>query len=191
MATLTLSASVPTLHPQPCSLTQQDLGKCVGQTKPQIAILTVALGLLAIGTGGIRPCSVPFAIEQFDLTTAKGRKGTSSFYNWYYTTQTVIMMINQTLIIYIQDSVSWTLGFGLPTIFMLGAILMFFVGRNIYARVKPEGSIFSDAAKVLVAAKHKRHLQLPSSDGDAHGAFYDPLMEEDVELKLSLTKQFR
>jgi len=34
---------------------------------------------LAIGTGGISPCSIPFSVDQFDSTTIEGRKGTRSF----------------------------------------------------------------------------------------------------------------
>ena len=71
MVTLTLSTSVLTLYPQPRSLEQQNLCERVGKTRPQIAVLPVALNLLGIGTGGIWPRSVLFAIDQFDLTTAK------------------------------------------------------------------------------------------------------------------------
>ncbi|KAF7809185.1 protein NRT1/ PTR FAMILY 2.13-like [Senna tora] len=186
MLIVTLTAWVPQFHPSPCSFDQQQLGVCMGHTNFQLTVLLMGLFWLAIGTGGIRPCSVPFAIDQFDLTTSQGRRGTTKFYNFYYTTQTIIMLFNQTLLVYIQDSVSWALGFALPTLFMFSAILFFFSGSNIYAYVEPKGSIFSGLAQVLVAAKHKHHLQ-----EDSHRVFYGPDSANGGDLKLPLTMQFR
>lgn len=186
-----LTAWVPQFHPAPCSFQQQHLGVCKGHTDFHMGVLIFGLFWLSIGTGGIRPCSVPFAVDQFDLTTAEGRHGSSSFYNLYYTTQTVIMLINQTLLVYIEDSVSWTLGYGLFTLFMVVAIVFFFAGTKVYAYIKPEGSIMSSISQVLVAAKHKRHLHLPPAAEDTQGAFYDPPFQSDSESKLPLTKEFR
>ena len=148
----------------------------------------------SIGSGGIKPCSIPFAVDQFDSTTVEGRRGTTKFFSVYYTTQTLLTLFNQTLMVYLQDSVSWTLGFGLPVLFMSISIIVFFVGTGVYAFVKPEGSIFSKIAQVLVAAMHKRHLHLPTAE-DTQEAFYDPPLENNAEpnakVKLPLTNEFR
>ncbi|RDX68580.1 Protein NRT1/ PTR FAMILY 2.13, partial [Mucuna pruriens] len=190
MVIVMLTAGVPQFHPAPCSSRQQQIGECIGQTNIEMGILIFGLFWLSIGTGGIRPCSIPFAVDQFDLTTAEGRQGSSSFYTLYYTTQTLIMMINQTLLVYIQDSVSWTLGFALPGLFMFISIVLFFAGTKVYAYVKPEGSNFSSIAKVLVAAKHKRHFHLPAAQDTQGGSFYDPPLQEDSEAKQHLTNEF-
>ncbi|PNX74292.1 nitrate transporter [Trifolium pratense] len=214
-----LTAWVPELHPTPCSIQQQQSGICNDHTDFQLRVLIFGLFWLSIGTGGIRPCSIPFAVDQFDLTTSEGRHGSSRFYNLYYTTQTLVMLINQTLLVYIEDSVSWTLGYGLFTLFMLIAIIVFFAGTRVYSYVQPEGSILSTIAQVLVAARHKQHLHLPSyvqpegsilstiaqvlvaarhkqhlhlpSSGDTKGVFYDPTLQNESEEKLPLTKEFR
>jgi dipeptide/tripeptide permease len=86
----------------------------------------------------------------------------ASFYNWYYTTRTVIMLINQTLVVYIQDSVSWPLGFGVPTVLMCCAIILLFAGTKIYVHVKPEGTMFSGIMQVFIAAYKNRRLTLPA-----------------------------
>jgi dipeptide/tripeptide permease len=111
----------------------------------------------------------------------------ASFYNWYYTTQTVIMLINQTLVVYIQDSVSWPLGFGVPTVLMCCAIILLFAGTKIYVHVKPEGTMFSGIMQVFIAAYKNRRLTLPA-DGEVVGIFYDPPLEESVASKLPLTE---
>jgi len=57
--------------------------------------------------------------------------------------------------------------------------------------VKPEGSIFSSIAQVLVAAYRKRKLEAPS-EKQLDGVFYDPPLVGTYALsKLPLTNQFR
>lgn len=189
MVIVTLIAWMPQLRPPPCIAS---LGPCIGYTKAQLGLLLVGLSGLAIGTGGIRPCSIPFGIDQFDVTTVEGRKGTNSFYNWYYTTQTVILLINQTLVVYIQDSVSWSLGFGIPTVLMFCAIVLLFAGTKIYVHVKPEGTTFSGIMQVFIAAYKKRRLRLPAN-GEVVGIFYDSPVpdQESVASKLPLTEELR
>ncbi|KAF7809187.1 protein NRT1/ PTR FAMILY 2.13-like [Senna tora] len=192
MLVVTLTAWLPKLHPSPCTPQQLVLNQCEKASNLHLGVLLLGLVFLTIGSAGIRPCSIPFGVDQFDPTTKEGKKGINSFFNWYYVTFTVVLLITQTVVIYIQDSVSWKIGFGIPTIFMFFSIIMFFVGTKIYVHVKPEGSIFSGMAQVLVAAYKKRHVQLPPSEEKIDGVFYDPpLMGSAALSKLPLTDQFR
>ncbi|KAA8533025.1 hypothetical protein F0562_032858 [Nyssa sinensis] len=186
MTTLTLIAWLPQLHPPPCTAHQQQLDQCKGPTTSQMGFLIMALGFLSIGTGGIRPCSIPFGVDQFDPTTDDGRKGINSFFNWYYTTFTVVLIIALTVVVYVQDSVSWVLGFGMPTMLMVCSIVLFFSGMKFYVYVKPEGSVFSGIAQALVAAYKKRRLKLPA-DGELEGCFLRPSIEGDHSDKAALS----
>ncbi|PPD94126.1 hypothetical protein GOBAR_DD08831 [Gossypium barbadense] len=190
MLTITLTAWIPQLQPPQCPAEQQLHGHCISPSKAQLGVLLTGLGLLSIGTGGIRPCSIPFGIDQFDPTTEEGAKGINSFFNWYYTTFTLVILLTLTLVVYIQDSVSWVLGLGIPTLLMAASIVLFLIGTRIYVHVKPQGSIFSSIAQVFVAAYNKRHLRLPA-EGQEFGVFYDPPLKEYVLSKLPLTYQFR
>ncbi|KAF4352171.1 hypothetical protein F8388_020053 [Cannabis sativa] len=100
-----------------------------------------------------------------------------------------------TVVVYIQDNLSWVIGFGIPTVFMAGSIVFFFVGAPLYNHVKPEGSIFSGIAQVFVAAFKKRRLMIPAPtdnvDGDGSLLFYDPPLNGNVLSKLPRTNQFR
>lgn len=186
MLMLTLIAWIPQLHPPPCGKVQPH--QCIGPTKSQLGILAMALGFLSIGSGGIRPCSIPFGVDQFDAKTKEGRRGINSFFNWYYMSFTIILIIALTLVVYIQDSVSWVLGFGIPTMLMLIAILLFFVGTKFYVYVKPEGSVFTSILQVMVAAYKKRKMKLP----DVDAVYFDPpLKKGTVSKKLSLTNKLR
>ncbi|XP_011006584.1 PREDICTED: protein NRT1/ PTR FAMILY 2.13 [Populus euphratica] len=197
MVTVTLTAWVPYLHPKKCEPEgkQQSYGNCESPTSMQFGVLLLGLGFLSIGTGGIRPCSIPFGVDQFDPTTEEGRKGISSFYNWYYTSFTVVLLITLTAVVYVQDSVSWVLGFGIPTVLMLCSIILFFIGTRIYVHVKPEGSVFSGITQVFVSAYKKRRLKLPDNcDGEqVDGIFYDPPIKDQLTIlsKLPLTNQIR
>lgn len=186
MVGLTLTAWVPSLRPKDCSSN----GECSGANTIQMGVLIGSLGFLAVATGGIRPCSIPFGVDQFDLTNETGRRGMNSYYNWYYTTFTVVVMLSLTVMVYVQDNLSWVIGFGIPTSLMLISIVLFFLGTRLYVYVKPEGSIFSGVAQVLVAAFRKRRLQLPQGEKVAVD-YYDPPLQGIVLSKLPLTNEFR
>ncbi|KAK5774901.1 Nitrate transporter 1.7 -like protein [Gossypium arboreum] len=188
MIIMTVTALLPQLRPPPCSHEGQLHGQCVGQNKAQLGILIASLCWLSIGTGGIRPCSIPFSVDQFDLTTEEGRKGNNSFYNLYYTTQTIVLLITQTVVVYIQNDISWALGFGIPTLCMLFAIVLFFVGTKVYIYIKPEGSVFAAVAQVFVAAYKKRQLNLPVDEVD--GQFYNPPFSRSLLPELHPTRQY-
>ncbi|GMH31152.1 hypothetical protein Nepgr_032995 [Nepenthes gracilis] len=186
MLTMTLTAWIPNLRPPKCSAQQQ--ANCIGPTAAQLGALIAGLGFLSIGTGGIRPCSIPFGVDQFDFTTDEGRRGINSYYNWYYATFTVAVMITLTVVVYIQDSISWVVGFGIPAALMFGSIVLFFLGTKFYVYVEPEGSIFSGIARVIVAAYKKRRLRLPDEE---EGVYYNPSLKGILVAKLPITNKFR
>lgn len=189
MLTLTFIPWLPQLHPTPCN--PQVGQQCKGPNKSQLGFLVMGLGFLSIGSGGIRPCSIPFGVDQFDSTTDEGRKGIASFFNWYYTSFTVVLIIALTLVVYIQDSASWVIGFGIPTVLMFLSLILFFIGTRVYVYVKPEGSIFSGIVQVFVAMHKKRKLKL-SDERQSNGVFYDPpLPKGSIVKKLPLTNKFR
>ncbi|KAL2349309.1 hypothetical protein Fmac_003309 [Flemingia macrophylla] len=192
MVVVTLTTWLPQLHPPPCSPQQEALNQCVKATTAHVGVLLTGLCVLSIGSAGIRPCSIPFGVDQFDPTTDEGKKGINSFFNWYYTTFSIVLLITQTVVVYIQDSVSWKIGFAIPTLCMLSSIILFFVGTRIYVHAKPEGSIFSSFAQVLVAAYRKRKVEVPN-DKQVDGIFYDPPLNSGTQIlsKLPLTIQFR
>ncbi|KAL2904327.1 Protein NRT1/ PTR FAMILY 2.13 [Bienertia sinuspersici] len=197
MLALTLTAWIPELTPPWCpyndqkteTIGPQQLGSCGKPSGPQVGFLILSLGLLSIGTAGIRPCSIPFGMDQFDHTTEEGRRGINSYYNWYYTTFTIVVMLTLTVVVYIQDSVSWVWGFGIPASLMFCSILLFFFGMRLFVCIKPQGSIFSSIFRVFVAAYKKRRLELPHQGVDK-GVYYNPPPSGILESVLPLTHQY-
>nr|XP_009788955.1 PREDICTED: protein NRT1/ PTR FAMILY 3.1-like isoform X1 [Nicotiana sylvestris]XP_009788956.1 PREDICTED: protein NRT1/ PTR FAMILY 3.1-like isoform X2 [Nicotiana sylvestris] len=155
MISITISAIMPQLRPPPCP-TQQN---CVEASHLQLWVLYVCLLLTSIGAGGLRPCVVTFAADQFDLKKSKHDQSQSwNFYNWYYFCMGVATLAALTIVVYIQDNVSWGLGLGLPTIAMALSIVAFVLGSSLYRKVKPGGSPLIRLAQVIVASVKKRNV---------------------------------
>lgn len=189
MVVLTLTAAIHSLHPDRCS--SQDIKtppSCLGTTAGQTAVLLTALALLVVGAGGIRPCNLAFGADQFDPSTESGKRGTTSFFNWYYFTFTFAVMVSMTFIVYVQSNVSWALGLAIPAFLMLLSCAVFFLGTPVYVRLRPQGSPLLSVAQVIVAAARKRKLRLPAS---SMLGLLDHVPIKSVNSNIPYTDQFR
>ncbi|KAI4385840.1 hypothetical protein MLD38_003831 [Melastoma candidum] len=170
MFTLTLSTTVPGLMPLECVDSV-----CPNTTATQYAVFYIGLYLIALGTGGIKPCVPSFGADQFDDTDAKEKARKASFFNWYYFSINTGALASSTLIVWIQENIGWGLGFGIPTLFMGIAVASFFTGTLMYRFQKPGGSPITRMCQVVVAAFLKRNVKLPgdscqlyeTQDGDS------------------------
>ncbi|KAJ0683191.1 putative proton-dependent oligopeptide transporter family, PTR2 family proton/oligopeptide symporter [Helianthus annuus] len=156
MCTLTLSASVPSLKPVECVD-----AICPSATPVQYAVFFTGLYLIALGTGGIKPCVSSFGADQFDDADPKERVKKGSFFNWFYFSINLGALVSSTYIVWIQENKGWGLGFGIPAFFMGVAIFSFFIGTPLYRFQKPGGSPITRMCQVLVASFHKRNMPVP------------------------------
>ncbi|XP_043716981.1 protein NRT1/ PTR FAMILY 3.1-like [Telopea speciosissima] len=174
LASLTVSAALPKLRPPPCHGNEV----CQEANSSQLSILYVSLLLTAIGSGGIRPCVVAFGADQFDETKAKQKTTTSNYFNWYYFCMGLSSLVAVTVIVYIQETIGWGWGLGIPSIFMFISIITFIIAYPIYRHSDPSGSPFTRLIQVMVAAFRKRKLPMVS----------DPnLLYENEELDASIS----
>ena len=104
-----------------------------------VAALYVALYTIALGTGGIKANNSTFGADQFDDQNPGDQAEKQSFFNWFYFSINVGSLIASTVVVYIQQNVSWTLGFALPAGAMLCAIAVFLAGNSRYKHVHPSG----------------------------------------------------
>ncbi|KAK7399862.1 hypothetical protein VNO78_11056 [Psophocarpus tetragonolobus] len=156
MGTLTLSASVPALKPAECLGTV-----CPPATPAQYAVFFFGLYLIALGTGGIKPCVSSFGADQFDDTDPQERIKKGSFFNWFYFSINIGALVSSTFIVWVQENAGWGLGFGIPAIFMGLAIGSFFLGTPLYRFQKPGGSPITRMCQVVVASVRKQNLAVP------------------------------
>ncbi|KAL8162623.1 hypothetical protein V2J09_014112 [Rumex salicifolius] len=156
MFTLTLSAAIPALRPAECAG-----ATCPSASFPQYAVFFLGLYLIALGTGGIKPCVSSFGADQFDDTDTKERVKKGSFFNWFYFSIYVGALVSTTTIVWIQENAGWGLGFGIPALFIGIAIACFFCGTPLYRFQKPGGSPITRMCQVLVASFRKWRLEVP------------------------------
>ncbi|KAJ9694299.1 hypothetical protein PVL29_010009 [Vitis rotundifolia] len=158
LVSITISAVLPSLRPPPCPTKEN----CKEASTLQLCILYISLLLTSLGTGGIRPCVVTFAADQFDMSKSKVASRSWNFFNWYYFSMGLATLSALTIVVYIQDNVGWGWGLGLPTIAMALSIIAFLVGSPLYKKLKPGGSPLVRLAQVIVAATKKRKAVAPA-----------------------------
>ncbi|XP_034693343.1 protein NRT1/ PTR FAMILY 8.1-like [Vitis riparia] len=155
MVLLTMTASIKGLRPS-C-----DDNGC-DPTKLQSAVCFIALYLIALGTGGIKPCVSSFGADQFDVNDEAEKKKKSSFFNWFYLSINVGALIASSVLVWIQMNVGWGWGFGIPAVAMAIAVVSFFSGSRMYRLQKPGGSPLTRICQVLVASTRKYHVKVPN-----------------------------
>lgn len=133
-------------------------------------VFFLALYILSVGEGGHKPCVQTFAADQFDEDLPEEKAAKSSFFNWWYLGIVVGSTLAIPVVVYVQKYTGWAYGYGIPTVAVAGALILFLIGKRAYQRTIPVGSPFTRVAQVLIAAAKKRHL---SEIRDGQGICYD------------------
>ncbi|GFZ19600.1 peptide transporter 1 [Actinidia rufa] len=130
-------------------------------THTQSAICFLALYLIALGTGGIKPCVSSYGADQFDDADEAEKKHKASFFNWFYFSINIGALIAASVLVWIQENVGWGWGFGIPAVAMAIAVLSFFSGTRLYRNQKPGGSPLTRMCQVVVASVRKYRVEVP------------------------------
>nr|CAB3495061.1 unnamed protein product [Digitaria exilis] len=158
MLILTVSASLPLIMYVPHNSGIRRVAAYLG------------LYLVALGTGGIKPCTSALGADQFDSADPVERATKGSFFNWYYFSVNIGSLLSGTLLVWIQQDIGWGVGFAIPMLLMVSGLAVFTAGRKVYRYKKQGGSPLTSVAQVVVAAVRNYHLVLPEhSSGIEHG----------------------
>ncbi|KMT18018.1 hypothetical protein BVRB_2g032120 [Beta vulgaris subsp. vulgaris] len=134
----------------------------------QLILLFSSLGLMSIGTGGIRSSTLAFGADQLPHNEDENAKPNcvgvlESFFNWYYFSVSFAVLFALTCVVYIQDHAGWRVGFGVPVLLMLLSTISFFSASSFYVNVKPpKASLLTQFAQVIVASWRNRHYDFSS-----------------------------
>nr|GMD01449.1 protein NRT1/ PTR FAMILY 5.6-like [Ipomoea batatas] len=158
---LTMSRVVPSLRPCGSEV-------CDEPRKAHEAIFFLAIYMISIGTGGHKPSLESFGADQFDDDHPDERKQKMSFFNWWNFGLCLGILVAVTLIVYVQDYVSWALADMILTAVMAFSIVVFCIGRPFYRYRKAGGSPLTPMLQVLVAAIRKRNLPCPSTSAELY-----------------------
>ncbi|XP_077250804.1 protein NRT1/ PTR FAMILY 5.2-like [Tasmannia lanceolata] len=182
MCLLTLAVTIPSLKPPSCTH-PGDPGCSESASPLQLGVFFGALYTLAIGTGGTKPNISTIGADQFDDFAPKERAHKLSFFNWWMFSIFFGTLFANTFLVYIQDNVGWSIGYGLPMVGLAVSIVIFLVGTPYYRHKVPSGSPFTRMGRVIVAAIRKWSVPLPTDPKELH--------ELDLEEYYSKKNKFR
>ncbi|TVU40103.1 hypothetical protein EJB05_13552, partial [Eragrostis curvula] len=180
---LTASAAVPGLRPS----TDVNASPSGGQS----AAFFVALYMIAVGTGGIKPCVSSFGADQFDDADPRESRAKGSYFNWFYLSINVGALVASSVLVWVQTNVGWGWGFGVPAVAMAVAVASFLAGSKLYRHQKPGGSPLTRMLQVLVAAWRKSGAALPADASLLHEEAGSSASAIQGSRKLEHTDQFR
>ncbi|CAL5025653.1 unnamed protein product [Urochloa decumbens] len=128
----------------------------------------IGLYLVAFGSGGVRAALLPFGAEQFDDANAVDRERKMSFFSWFYICVDFGMIVSGVFIVWVQQNVSWGLGFGIATACIALAFACFVLATPMYKRTTPTGTPLKSLAQVVVAAGRNARLRAPADAAFLH-----------------------
>ena len=126
----------------------------------QLAFFYVALYLLAAARGFHRPCAEALGADQFapnDGQDPSSRASRSSYFNWFHFSLSCGYSIATTGLSYVEDNVSWTVGFGACWAMMVLYLAVFLLGTPTYRAERPAGDVrFAETVRAWAARVFRR-----------------------------------
>ncbi|XP_054069171.1 solute carrier family 15 member 1 isoform X1 [Rissa tridactyla] len=119
-----------------------------------IALSMIGLILIALGTGGIKPCVSAFGGDQFEEDQDKQR---SRFFSIFYLSINAGSLLSTiiTPILRAQEcgihskQRCYPLAFGVPAALMAISLVVFIAGSRMYKKAKPQGNIMVQVSKCI------------------------------------------
>ncbi|XP_071054882.1 peptide transporter family 1 isoform X2 [Onthophagus taurus] len=128
---------------------------------PMVAFSMVGLLLIAIGTGGIKPCVSAFGGDQFKLPQQELQL--AKFFSMFYFSINAGSLISTTVTPLLREDVHcfeddscYSLAFGVPGVLMIVSIVIFVLGKPLYTIRKPEGNMVIRVSKCISTAIKKK-----------------------------------
>ncbi|XP_055389659.1 peptide transporter family 1 [Condylostylus longicornis] len=124
---------------------------------PGVELTMVGLALIALGSGGIKPCVAAFGGDQFKLP--EQAKHAAVFFSIFYFSINSGSLVSTTVTPILREDVHcfgkencYPLAFGVPAVLMCVSIVIFVFGRPLYQLRRPAGNMVMLVAKTIGAA---------------------------------------
>ncbi|PRQ19659.1 putative proton-dependent oligopeptide transporter family, major facilitator superfamily [Rosa chinensis] len=169
---LSVQAHLPQLKPPPCnSNTAVGEDYCEEAKGFKALIFFVALYLVALGSGCVKPNMIAHGADQFNpADNPKQSTKLSTYFNAAYFAFSVGELIALTLLVWVQTHSGMDVGFGVSAAAMALGLICLVSGTLYYRNRPPQRSIFTPIAQVFVAAILKRKQVCPSNPHLLHGS---------------------
>ncbi|XP_017472601.1 PREDICTED: peptide transporter family 1-like [Rhagoletis zephyria] len=158
---------------------------------PARTITFIGLALIALGSGGIRPCESAFGGDQFKLPE-QVKQLTIFFSHLYFSrnvgalTATIVTPILRENVQCFGEQECYLLAFGAPAILMAVSLFIFVLGRPLYKIIPPAGNVVVLVSKTIgnaIATKWKEKKTNPREHWlDYADKKYDRQLIEDVKV---------
>lgn len=155
---LALSTKLPQLRPPSCDLNK--FQTCQKASEFQMGILYLALYLIALGTGGLKSSVSGFGSDQFDEKDEKEKAQMTYFFSRFFFFISLGTLMAVTILVWLQDEVGRSWAYGICSVSMGIAILIFLGGIKTFRYKKSVGSPIVHILQVIVASMKKAKLQM-------------------------------
>ncbi|XWS18035.1 hypothetical protein CRYUN_Cryun32bG0007700 [Craigia yunnanensis] len=160
---LSVQAHLPQLKPPKCNMVIEG-DHCVEAKGFKALIFFVALYLVALGSGCVKPNMIAHGADQFNIqNNPSTSKKLSTYFNAAYFAFSMGELIALTILVWIQTHAGMDVGFGLSAAAMAMGLISVVSGTLYYRNKPPQGSILTPIAQVFVAAILKRKQICPSN----------------------------
>ncbi|XP_062182612.1 protein NRT1/ PTR FAMILY 4.4-like [Phragmites australis] len=159
---LAVQAHLPQLRPPPCDMMAAGEG-CEEAGGVKASIFFVALYLVALGSGCLKPNIIAHGADQFRRGGGGDARRLSSYFNAAYFSFCVGELVALTVLVWVQTRSGMDVGFGVSAAVMAIGLVSLVAGVAFYRNKPPQGSILMPIAKVFVAAVTKRKQVCPST----------------------------
>lgn len=105
--------------------------------------LFLGLGLIAVGSGGIKPCVSAHVGDQFGKTN---HHLLAKVFSWFYISINLGSFVSTLLTPLLLDKYGPSVAFGIPGILMFIATIFFWMGRNVFVHIPAGGTKFMKEA---------------------------------------------
>ncbi|XP_071418292.1 solute carrier family 15 member 2 isoform X5 [Pithys albifrons albifrons] len=143
----------------------------LGNQAVHVVLSMTGLFLIALGTGGIKPCVSAFGGDQFEEEHTSER---SKFFSIFYLSINAGSLISTFVTPVLRGDVKcfgedcYALAFGVPAALMVLALVVFIAGSGLYRKTPPQGNVLLEVCKCIGFAiknrlKNRSH-EIPKRD---------------------------
>ncbi|XP_061396673.1 peptide transporter family 1 [Musca vetustissima] len=174
-----------------CGSVLVTLGAMPPLNLPATTFTMIGLALIALGSGGIKPCVSAFGGDQFKMP--EQLKQMTTFFSLFYFSINAGSLISTSVTPILREDVHcfgekecYSLAFGVPAVLMAVSIVIFVLGRPLYKSKPPAGNMVVLVSKTIgnaISTKWKEKKTNPREHWlDYADKKYDRQLIEDVKV---------
>lgn len=145
-----MQAHFPQLKPPKCKMLSSALAQCSEAKGYKALIFFMALYLVALGSGCLKPNIISLGADQFRKEDFKQSKELSTYFNCAYFAFCMGELVALTVLVWVQTHSGMVVGFGVSAAAMTLGLLCLISGTLHYRNSRPRGSIFTPIAQVYI-----------------------------------------